>query len=98
MRERYPELFQFFGGYFNQDWDLEAEDNVGVVRVFKAQNSRKYTFEVADELDAFLALPLSETETREIVWRSFGCDYGPIAHGEEVRSWLGRIRAELASN
>jgi hypothetical protein len=24
MRERYPELFQFFGGYFHQDWVLDA--------------------------------------------------------------------------
>jgi CdiI immunity protein len=29
MLERYPELGQFFGCYFHQDWHIEAKDDRG---------------------------------------------------------------------
>ncbi|WP_406822740.1 contact-dependent growth inhibition system immunity protein [Pseudomonas viciae] len=34
MKNKYPELFQFFGCYFHQDWMCESTEPDGVVRAF----------------------------------------------------------------
>jgi hypothetical protein len=94
LRERFPELYQFFGGYFHEDWDLDAEDDAGVVRFFKSLAPSERVLEVRRQLEAFLSLGLPEEETQKAVWHSFGCAYDP---GElPMRSWLQRIRRELA--
>jgi hypothetical protein len=94
LRVRFPDLYEFFAGYFHQDWDLEAEDDAGVVRFFKSVAPSERVLEVRRQLEAFLSLGLPEEETQRAVWGSFGCDYDP---GElPMRSWLQRIRRELA--
>lgn len=57
----YPELKQFFGGYFHQDWthiyDWQGErpSFVVVVREFKTNNPQAIVTQVTQELEQFIA-------------------------------------------
>jgi CdiI immunity protein len=96
MRERFPDLEQFFGCYFHQDWKIEAEDDRGLVRLFLGTEPEGWVTGTRRELDEFLAEPLAEGELRAILLRSFGCYYDPAPDGLSMREWLGRIKVFLA--
>ena len=58
----YPELFQFFSGYFNQDYDLMVEgfdrDKPIIPQLvigFKEKNSPKCIKRVIDELESLIS-------------------------------------------
>jgi hypothetical protein len=94
--ERYPELSQFFGCNFHQDWDIEAEDDEGLVRLFRNSAQDAHVADARKELDAFLAEELTEDELGTILLGSFYCYYDPSYFGFTNRQWLERIRGFLA--
>jgi CdiI immunity protein len=96
MVERFPELAQFFGCYFHQDWDIEAADDEGLVRLYLSQEPESSITAARRELDEFLAEDLSEDELATTLLHSFGCYYSPTFFGFTTRRWLERIRDLLA--
>jgi hypothetical protein len=96
MRERFPALARFFGLYFHQDWDIEAPDDQGLVRLFLIRAPDESTAEdVRRELDDFLSAT-PDADLDETLLQSFGCAYNPERHGLTTRAWLERVRGFLA--
>jgi len=53
--ERHPQLYSFFGGYLNQDYELCGDTFEEVVEYFKRVNPRDHCLEMIQEIDAFIA-------------------------------------------
>ncbi len=53
--ERYPELFQFFAGYFHEDWPVDAATPDEVIDTFIEGHARNERAHLADLIDAFTA-------------------------------------------
>ena len=96
LQERFPELYEFFAGYFHEDWSLDAADDMGIVRLFKADAPPEQVLRTRHQLEILLGLPLSEEETSTAIWDSFGCCYDPAFRDLSMRNWLRLIHAELA--
>jgi hypothetical protein len=93
--DSYPALAQFFGGFFHQDWDLEATDWEGLVRNFCAAAKREQIAAVNAEIDVLLSEPHDERELRDVVFTRLGCAYDPTVNGRSLRSWIMEVRRHL---
>jgi len=86
-------LRQFFGAYFNQDWDLDgASCWQEVVREYVASDPRSASrtrvdleWWLGDSRSQVCALPAA-----------FACDYDPAPLGISDREWLIEVARELA--
>jgi hypothetical protein len=92
--DQFPALYQFLGGYFNQDWKEfydwqdETPNFEAVVRYYKSVTSPTVIAQVLQELQEFLGLPLSDEELEEIVNQEFLAWYTPRSRGLTKRQWL----------
>lgn len=95
---RFPQLFQFFGGYFYQGWasdyrwDGTAPDFRAVVRHFKAVNPPATVVGVGNEMEDLLALGLADMELKEAL-TDLGNNYYPTAggSGSDYHQWLEEL-------
>lgn len=87
------DLEQFFGAYFHQDFDLEADDWQGVVDMYvdDVPNAAHLTT-LADEID-HLRQSRPEPELSHFLLDTAGCYYwpDPLSH----RHWLGQVAQRL---
>ncbi len=95
-RQRFDELYQFFAGYFHQDWirvyDWEDEPPTyaSVIGHFKVTNPKLTVHKVRNQLEDFLHYNLDESELKQAL-NELGCNYYPNDTKEKYRSWLEDI-------
>jgi hypothetical protein len=95
-RFKFPELYQFFGGYFYQGWaaDYRWESSKpgfsAVVRHFKAVNPPSTVNRVRIELEELKSLALDEPELNAAL-QELGSNFYPPAENLESSEWLGKI-------
>lgn len=88
-------LFQFFAGYFHQDWDADgAASWQEVASDFVAVSSVEEVRALREALVSWLA----ETVRGEHpgLFTAFGCYYDPTPDGLTERAWVERIVRELS--
>jgi hypothetical protein len=73
----FPALFQFFGGYFNQDWRTEYETPAGAIKAYVAEAPPEAVSEAATEIDRVLSLELGEVALARLLREGFDCNYVP---------------------
>lgn len=89
------ELIQLlFAGYFHQDWGLEADDDIGVVRNFIESEGIKDTQPILAAIDKVLLQ--DDTEVSSFLAES-GCEYYFAADGLTAKQWLERLRSEFVN-
>lgn len=88
-------LTHFFGAYFHEDWDLEADDWQGIVEgyVRDEQPSAELLRQLAREIDSLNA-GCTETEVKGLVTRVLGANYYPLPE-LSYREWLDQVAAQL---
>ncbi len=86
-------LAAFFDLYFHQDWNIEAETDVDVVRLFIAETSIEGQQMVAEKLRA-LAAGYSERELVAMLGDA-GCCYAPSADALTYKQWLVHLAGVL---
>jgi hypothetical protein len=95
-RFKFPELYQFFGGYFYQGWSADYRwenakpDFAAVVRHFKAVNPPLTVNRVRIELEELLALALDETHLNAAL-TELGSNFYPPAEELTSAAWLAGI-------
>lgn len=95
-RFKYPELYQFFGGYFYQGWSADYRWDAGrpefaaVVRHFKAVNPPPAVARVRAELAELLAAAPDEAELAAAL-AALGSGFHPAAENLTAGGWLARI-------
>jgi CdiI immunity protein len=96
MNDRDARLRQFFGGYFNQDWDIGGGKSwTEVVAQYVKENARARVMQVQDDLRSWL----DETASNPTAGlpANFGCDYDPRPDGLAVREWVRLVADSLAN-
>ena len=92
--KKFPDLGQFFGGYFHQDWGYDynwqgKEPNFeDVVKVYKAEDTPQGVERTIAELEELLSLPLETDELRRIVIEEFGSFYLARKRGFTTHEFL----------
>lgn len=92
----YPQLRQFLGGYFHQDWPLESERWEEVADDFVAESTRSSIAQTEDELRSLLTAEWSDEEI-EAVLEGLGCNVNPAAFQLGARAWLEALQARLST-
>ncbi len=84
MTARDERLRQFFGGYFNQDWDTGGGSWHAAIADFVRSNPRAHILTLIDDLRSWL----EDAATNELdnLPAAFGCDYDPRPDGQTERS------------
>lgn len=93
---KFPELYQFFGGYFYQGWSADyrwegAKPNFSaVVRHFKAVNPPHTVAKVRNELEDLLASNIDEEILADAL-KELGSNFYPAAESLTHQVWLENI-------
>jgi hypothetical protein len=90
----YPQLRQFLGAYFHQDWPLDSGRWEDVADEFVAESTRSSVLETAAELRSLLAESLSD-EQIEAVLEGLGCNVNPAAFQLGPGQWLHELEARI---
>jgi hypothetical protein len=93
-KTKFGNLVNFFGGYFHQDWDLDARNYDEVLEMFVKHNPSNEVANVVKELDALLAMGLSDLELRKALTEDLLCCYIPPCE-EDLKKWLILVRNTL---
>ncbi len=95
LNERFPDLEQFFGCYFHQDWLDEYENEEMAIKGYVDDDGSEAAEHVARELDKLLELGLPETELDTAMYWDLHCYYDPKPDGVTMSDWLRWVRATL---
>ncbi len=95
LNEEFPDLEQFFGGYFHQDWKDFYGSAETAIEQFVNDASRAELAKALRELDDLLALGLPEAELDEAMCEDIGCYYNPRPSGKTMSEWLQWVRSML---
>ena len=96
MTTHYPNLDEFFGTYFHQDWREDSPTALGIIERYLAEWPPEEIREAAKELDRLLVEAPTEDEFADKV-RRLGCFYNPRADGSSYGEWLRQVYQLLAS-
>ncbi len=88
-------LPQFFGGYFHEDWQVEAEDPDGIIDLYMSQADRDQRLGVAEGIDALITSDLSDEAISRMLFEELGCYYDPTPDGLSARAWLQQVSHRL---
>ena len=92
----FPQLAQFLGGYFHQDWVVDRHRWEEVVDDFIAESPRSLVLACAAELRDLLAMGFTDTELTGLLERLGGSvDAAAVElHADELlQAMLGRLTA-----
>lgn len=95
-RFKFPELYQFFGGYFYQGWSTDyrweqSKPNFSaVIRHFKAVNPPATVGRVRIELEELIGLLLDDADLNAAL-AELGSSFHPPAEGLTHPDWLRKI-------
>lgn len=96
FRFRFPELYQFFGGYFYQGWSADYRwenarpDFSAVVRHYKAVNPPATVNRVRIEMAELVSLALGENELKAAL-AELGSNFYASSENLSHTEWLKKI-------
>ena len=94
MNERDERLLQFFGCYFNQDWDIEgAHSWRDVIASYARDEHPTLLYQIRADLQSWWED--SANDANENLPPAFGCDYDARSEGLTERQWVAQIINEL---
>lgn len=92
QRTRLPQLRQFLGGYFNQDWaHIYGPDPWVVLIRYLADSSASEITATASQIDELLGSDLSEPALASLLLDELWCYYSADADGWTYRAWLTEV-------
>lgn len=91
----YAHLPLLFGGYFHQDWRLEASSVTQAVQNFVSHEPSHNVREARAELRHLMASDLTDVELHDLIVDEWGSCFDPMLIGVEMRAWLAEIDAAL---
>lgn len=101
-RAQYPELYQFFAGYFYQGWvadyrwDLSEPSFEAVVRHFRAVNPPVVVEAVRRQMEQLISSQANDPDDLTYALFELGNGFNPRFEGLTESEWLTRI-AEILS-
>ncbi len=90
----YPHLEQFLGGYFHQDWTLEAPQSMDVIRRYLGSAAAAEIAPLLTETKALIreALPEATLQNR---LQKLGACFEPTGENTTASAWLKNLERAL---
>ncbi len=97
MNAQYPYLFQFFGGYFHQDWMLDSPTWQDVVRQYAKEAAPDDLHRALAEIEDLLHTTPDDQVLEQRLLHELGCEYDPRPDlgGPTYREWLAAVAGML---
>lgn len=92
MEREYPDLWQFLGGWFNQDWPLDHDSPGDVLRYAVAKEPPTLVSTVIAEIERFLR---ENGEVTQQELHQLGADIVPESFGWTPTEFVEWVREEL---
>lgn len=83
------------GTYFHQDYDTEAPTPLGVVEMFRADETDQAVAELLTDIETAISGDRSDEALEEIWLRQCGAMYDPGTDGLTFREWFESMRSAL---
>jgi hypothetical protein len=96
MNRQFPELHDFFGAYFHQDWLVEHDSAEQVLDSFLTESHIEDLMVVRIELNGLLDQKKDELVLREYLLKELSCYYCYWHAWESGEAWLQHIASRLA--
>jgi hypothetical protein len=96
MNSEFPELQQFLGGYFHQDFHVEYDSPDDAINAFKTDATPTQKQSVSEELRKVLSLLTSKPELEDTMLARLWCCYVPTSDGLTPHEWLNHVYRRLA--
>ena len=97
MSKEFPEVHDFFGAHFHQDWTVEHDTAEQVIDAFLIDSDPEDLRRVRQELDTLLELRKDEVGLREYLLKELRCYYCYWDAWESGEAWLRHIAGKLDS-
>jgi hypothetical protein len=94
MKMQYPNLDEFLGGYFHQDWRDDAATANGIVQKYLGEWPIEGIREASNELRRMLESLPAEAELASTA-QGLGCYYNPEGDGLTYAAWLMNVCQQL---
>lgn len=91
----HPQLFQFLGAYFHEDWMCESARADDIIKSFIADSEEVTLLDVVKEIETLLALNLTETDLRSFLLKEIGCCYCYWHEWPNGIEWLEHVKLLL---
>jgi CdiI immunity protein len=95
MNTTYPNLDEFLGAYFHQDWTVDEPTADGIVEKYLSEWPKEEALLALNELDRLLGQSDNEIWLRGIL-DEMGCYYNPAGDSLTCAGWLGHVREKMA--
>lgn len=91
------DLYQFFAGWFHQDWQDDDDSVDDVISSFLSSGglTRDRLVLLADAIDAFASSFTDDAALEHALGSELGCYYLPSADGSSARAWLHHVSGRL---
>ncbi len=93
----YPQLEQFLGAYFHQDWGQDRDGWEAVVDEFVAESPGSVVTATAEEVSDLLGAGFSDAELASVL-DGLGGEVVPTAFGLTPSAWLAAVLERLLQN
>ncbi|MBA5982702.1 hypothetical protein HXW87_12540 [Pseudomonas sp. Y5-11] len=97
MNQEFPELHDFFGAYFHQDWLIEYDTPDKVIADFLQTSDPEIILLVCEELQSLLSQDKDEVTIRDYLLRDLSCYYCYWNKWTSGQEWLSHVLAMLQS-
>jgi hypothetical protein len=91
----YPDLLQFLGGYFHQDFLCVHATPDAAIDDFLRSGPRELRLSLCKELDLALSDIRAGRDPASLL-EEHCCDYDPTPDGWEIADWLRYVRTRIA--
>lgn len=96
LSRRYPRMYEIFGAYFNQDYDIWGETIEEIVECYKRDSSSEHCRELIGEIDKFICDHPSDLDSA--FERDYGDDFDPQLWGHTAISFLEELKRLLTDS
>jgi hypothetical protein len=93
-----PEIRYLAQCYFHQDYDLEADAPVGIIRKFRTAEAPAMVAAVRKAIRVLLDSGATEQQMAEVWLTGAGAQYDPRGDGLMVSEWLRNVVDELSGD
>ncbi|WP_321945851.1 contact-dependent growth inhibition system immunity protein [Paraburkholderia sp. J10-1] len=96
MNVSYPNLDEFLGTYFHQDWREDEPTADRIVNKYLSEWPRDDALLALRELENLLSENYGDAKLRELL-DEMGCYYDPLGDAMTCASWLSGIREKMTT-
>jgi CdiI immunity protein len=94
LSDRYPRMYELFGAYFNQDFDLWGDTIPEIVSCYKKDSPPEYHREIINEIDSFVNEHPDDLDSA--FERNYDSGFNPALWGHTTASFLDELKRLLS--